>query len=94
MSAQTAADRLEAFVRRRFQVPDNDPEFTRDANLWEQGYVDSTGLVELLAFLEETFGVRIPDELLFSPDFASINGIAACLARLQGPSAGRPDQPR
>ena len=74
-AAQLATD-LEAFIRQRFRVRADDAGFTRTTNLWEEGYVDSAGVVEVLAFLEERVGARLPDDLLFEPEFATIDGMA------------------
>jgi acyl carrier protein len=73
--AELAAE-LETFIRERFRVRDDDTFFSRTTNLWEEGYVDSAGVVEVLAFLEERIGARLPEDLLFEPDFASIEGMA------------------
>ena len=73
---------LETFIRSQFHIIESDPLFVRTANLWEEGFVDSTGLVEMIAFLEERFGIVLPDEVLFEPAFTSINGIAGCVARI------------
>jgi acyl carrier protein len=75
---------IETFIRGRFEVPEGDARFTRTVNLWEDGYVDSMGVVEVIEFLEQTFGVRIPETVLFSPDFTHIDGIARIVAGLQG----------
>ena len=83
------AANLESFVKKRFQIPDNDSDFTRDANLWDAGFVDSSGVAEMIAHLERSFHVAIPDSVLFSPDFSTINGIAFLLRRLQ---TAAPDQ--
>jgi len=80
--AITVANELESFVRSHFQVLESDPLFMRTANLWEEGFVDSTGLVEVIAFLEERFAIVLPDEVLFDSDFTSIDGIALCVARI------------
>jgi acyl carrier protein len=77
------ADELETFLRESFQIPPDDAWFTRDVDLWEEGYVDSKGVVEVIAFLEETFGVTIPDEVLFAPEFTRVNGIAQLVAKLR-----------
>jgi len=77
------ADKLEAFLRESFQIPADDAWFTRDVDLWEEGYVDSKGVVEVIAFLEESFGVTIPDEVLFAPEFTRVNGIAQLVAKLR-----------
>jgi acyl carrier protein len=80
---EACAGALEAFIRANFQIGDDDPYFDRNVNLWEEGYVDSTGVVEVIAFLEETFGVTIPEEMLFSPDFTSIGGMSKLVTGLE-----------
>jgi hypothetical protein len=37
--------------------------------------------VELLVFLSEEFAVNLPDEVLMSDEFSTINGIAAVICR-------------
>jgi acyl carrier protein len=81
MTRVEVADRLEAFVRSHFAVAVTDHRFTRSVPLFDTGYVDSIGAVELLAFLEETFGVQVPDDELLSDDFSTIDGIAAIVHR-------------
>ncbi len=74
---------LEAFIREKFQVGDNDPYFDHNVSLWEEGYVDSSGVVEVIAFIEDTFDVAITDEILFSPDFATIAGMSKLIMELK-----------
>lgn len=64
------------FIRVRFRVRPEDDHFSHDVNLWEEGYVDSAGVVEMIAFLETTFNITLPEEVLFDPDFTYIRGIA------------------
>jgi len=78
---------VEAFLRVRSRVSSLDPRFSREINLWEDGYVDSIGVVELIGFIEATFEVVIPDEVLFDPDFTSVNGIARIVSALLGSPA-------
>lgn len=82
MSEAEAAARIEAFVRATFSVKDDDPRFGRDRDLFEGGYVDSVGLIELLGFIEDEFGVEVPDEELASDEFMTIDGMARVLDRL------------
>ncbi|MFW6175281.1 MAG: acyl carrier protein [Acidobacteriota bacterium] len=81
ISPDEAADRIEAFLRREFRVAPEDPPFGRDTHLFEAGFVDSTGVIELVAFLESAFGVDIPDEDLFSEAFTTVNGISGIVHR-------------
>jgi acyl carrier protein len=67
---------VEDFVRKRFLVRPDDGFFGREVNLWEAGYVDSAGVVEMIAFLEQRFDTSLPEEVLFDPDFTNIRGIA------------------
>ena len=75
LDAETLAAELETFLRGRFRIRDDDSGFHHQTNLWEEGYVDSAGVVEVLAFLEERIGARLPEDLLFEPSFATIEGM-------------------
>jgi acyl carrier protein len=76
------AERIERFIRTQFRVAASDTRFSRSQPLFELGYVDSVGVVELLAFVTKEFGVEIPDEMLMSEEFSTINGIAAIVCQL------------
>jgi acyl carrier protein len=61
-----------------------------DTDLVGTGLLDSLALVELLAQLEETFGVSISADDLELEDFRSINSIAGFVARrAPAPEAAR-----
>ena len=63
-------------------MSDGDPHFDRTVDLFESGYVDSVGVVELLGFVGEEFGAEIPENLLLSDDFCSVDGIARIVSQL------------
>jgi acyl carrier protein len=75
------AAKVEEYVRARFRVSADDTAFGTDVNLWELGYVDSVGAVEMIVFLEQTYGVQLPEEVLFDPDFTNIRGIARLVTK-------------
>jgi acyl carrier protein len=79
------ADSVETFVRREFNVSAADPGFDRSVDLFENGYVDSVGVAELLEYVTQEFNVEIPETELFSDEFSSIQGIASIVARLKRP---------
>jgi len=84
VTQETGSDvrgQIEGFVRTHFHVNPADPHFDRNADLFEDGYVDSIGVIELLAFLEGEFGVEVPEDDLLSDDFSSISGIAEIVER-------------
>lgn len=88
MTSDGIAGHLEAFIRVQFSIAPSDPRFNRSALLFEHGYVDSVGAVELLAFVQDKFGVVVPDEELLSEEFSTIDGIATVIGRLQGERVG------
>jgi acyl carrier protein len=46
-----------------------------DTPLFEKGIIDSTGVIELIAFIEENFNVTVADDELVQDNFASLNAI-------------------
>jgi acyl carrier protein len=87
VTEQEVAVAVEDFVRREFSISLADQNFDRTVDLFEDGYVDSVGVIELLAFLGSTFRVEIPEEDLFSPEFSTIDGIARIVTRHRSPRA-------
>jgi acyl carrier protein len=85
VNTSEVADSVETFVRREFNVSAADPGFDRSVDLFENGYVDSVGVAELLEYVTQAFNVEIPETELFSDEFSSIQGIASIVARLQRP---------
>lgn len=72
---------IEEFVRTRFHVDPGDTHFDQAADVFEDGYIDSVGVIELLAYIEGEFGVEVPEEDLLSEEFSSIRGIATIVER-------------
>ena len=91
MDVHEVEARIESFVREQFNVAGGDQRFGRSAHLFEQGYIDSVGVVELLAYLQSTFGVDVPENDLTSDRFTSIEGIAEVVARLMPDPPGPED---
>lgn len=92
-SPTSVADAIEGYIRSEFQVAPDDPLFTRDAHLFDLGFVDSIGFAQIIAFLESTFGITIEEEHLFGEQLATINGMAevvlSCLSETADRLAGR-----
>jgi acyl carrier protein len=55
-----------------------------DEDLLEQGIIDSLGLMKLIAFMEETFGIKIIDEEIIPENFQSLASMVSLVElRLQ-----------
>ena len=53
-------------------------------SLLEHRILDSTGFIELVTYLEETFGVQIADDEMIPENLDSLDNIAAYVARKRG----------
>ena len=54
---------------------------TPDESLLESGIVDSTGILELVLFLEEQFTVKIEDEEIIPENLDTINNLVTFLEK-------------
>ncbi|WP_258868246.1 acyl carrier protein [Alkalilimnicola ehrlichii] len=52
-----------------------------DDSFLEQGIIDSTGIMEVIFFLEEEFGIRVDDDELIPENLDSVNRIARFVQR-------------
>ncbi len=79
-------EELRQFVIDNFLLGQDGDGLTDDASFLEQGIIDSTGVLELVSFLERRFAIRVDDEELIPENLDSINNLQAFLARkLQAP---------
>ncbi|MFZ2322532.1 MAG: acyl carrier protein [Ignavibacteriaceae bacterium] len=53
--------------------------FDENTDFFEKGILDSTGIIELVSFIEQTFNVFIEDEELIVDNFSSLNHITQYL---------------
>ena len=81
MKKDEIASELRAFVRNRFGVPESDPDFTDDVDLFDFGYIDSLGAAEVTRFLEDRFGIKFTDADWVTYPLNSIHEISDFVAR-------------
>jgi acyl carrier protein len=72
---------LRQFVTSNFLLSDEDAGFTDDASFLEQGIVDSTGVLELVSFLERRYAITLDDAELVPDNLDSIGKLTAFLGR-------------
>jgi acyl carrier protein len=63
------------FIRENFIAGRSDVTLDPDQSLIESGIMDSTGVLELVEFLESTYGIRVEDEELVPENLETINNI-------------------
>jgi len=50
-------------------------QFDCDESLIDNGYIDSTGIIELVTFIEKTFNFKVYDHEILPENFNSLNQI-------------------
>lgn len=50
-------------------------DLTDDSSFLERGIIDSTGVIELIAFLEETFGIEVEDDEIVPENLDSLRNV-------------------
>lgn len=68
-------DAVMEYIRENFIFGRKDFELKPDQSLIENGIIDSTGILELVMFLEETYSIQINDEELVPENLDSIDNI-------------------
>jgi len=63
--------RIRSFIVKKFPAA-RKKELRDDQPLLESGIIDSLGMLDVVAFLEQTFSIRIEDDDLTPENFASI----------------------
>ena len=77
---------LKVFIIDNFLFGDNVSWLNEDTSLIESGIVDSTGMLEIILFLESTFGITVEDHEVIPENLDSLKNIAAFLDRKNGHS--------
>ncbi len=55
-----------------------------DSSFLERNLLDSTGVLELVAFIEDTYDFKVADDEIVPDNLDSVNVVAAYIARKRG----------
>jgi acyl carrier protein len=73
---------------RRFVIDNflygQDGHLSNEASFLEEGIIDSTGVLELVSFLEEKYGIEVQDREMVPENLDSIHRLAVFLQRKLG----------
>ena len=79
-------NQIRHFILENFLYTSDERKLRNDDSFLERGIVDSTGILELLMFVEEAFGIEVQDEEVLPDNFDSVDR----LARYVGMKTGEP----
>lgn len=76
----TEEQRILEFVNESLR-PSGEPVSDIGLNLIEAGVIDSVAILELVIFLEDTFGVKVDSDSLNPENFGTVAGMAGFVRR-------------
>ena len=75
--------KIREFIEETFLFGASDTTVQEDESLLDSGIIDSTGVLELVAFLESEFGFDVKDDELMPENLDSIDNLVAFVAKKQ-----------
>lgn len=70
-------DKVLFFFRNNFFYGESADEIGADESLIDKGYIDSTGIIGLIAYIEKAFSINVHDQEIIPENFESLNNILA-----------------
>jgi acyl carrier protein len=81
MSIET---QIRNYILENFLYTKDEGKLQNDASFLEDGIVDSTGILELLLFVQETLGVQVEDEEVIPDNFDSVERLTRYICMKKG----------
>ena len=72
---------IRSFIAENILFSDNGYPHADDTSFLEEGIVDSMGIMELVMFVDESFGITVEDEELVPDNFDSVSRLATYIRR-------------
>lgn len=78
---------VRSFIFDNFLFDADEGALNNDDSFLEQGIIDSTGVLELVEWLEETFGIKVEDDELVPENLDNVTAINDFIERKQNSPA-------
>ena len=72
---------LRRFIGENFMFQEEIDALPEESSFLDAGIIDSTGVLELVCFLENTFGIEVADDEMLPENLDSIRAITAYVKR-------------
>ena len=79
MDFQKIVEILDSYIRNRFSIGD-DPDYGLDTDLFEYGFLDSLGAIDVIMYLEESLKIEITQKDITLYPMNTVNEIAEVVA--------------
>lgn len=68
--------KVREYVAENFLFASDAAELPSDASFLDMGIIDSTGILEIIFFIEEEFDIKVADHEMLPENLDSVNNIA------------------
>lgn len=79
--------KVRSFLLSNYLFTEDDAALEDNVSFLESGLVDSTGMMEVIFFIEETFSISVDDTEMVPENLDSVESLVAFVARKQGLAA-------
>ena len=76
-------NKVRDYILENYLFTDDQSTLGNGDSFLEKGIIDSTGVLEVIAYLEQEFGVRVEDEEMIPQNLDSVNNIVAFVTAKQ-----------
>lgn len=73
--------KIKNYILENYLFTDDQNALQDGDSFLQQGIIDSTGILEVVFFLEEEFGVKVEDEEMIPENLDSVNNLVAFVER-------------
>lgn len=73
--------KIRSFIFDNYLIGASENSLDDDDSFLEKGIIDSTGILELIMFVEENYGIEVADEEVIPDNFDSVNKLCNYLAK-------------
>ena len=76
-------EKIRGYILENFLFTDDQTALSNGDSFLEKGLVDSTGILEILTFIEDDFDLVVDDEEMIPENLDSVENIVAFIAKKQ-----------
>ena len=71
----SSEDKIRGYILDNFLFTDDQSELSNSDSFLEKGLVDSTGILEIISFIEDEFNLKVDDDEMVPENLDSVDSI-------------------
>ena len=69
--------KLRSYILENYLFTDDESQLSSDDSFLQKGIIDSTGILEVIFYIQDEFGVEVDDSEMIPENLDSVNNIVA-----------------